>query len=272
MLAIIDGDVLAYQACKNRYDRNKAGFTSIDGKLEKVEVTYTAEENAEYLMVCWETFQKDLQELLDKVYCTDFIMAVRGDDNFRDEMYPLYKHNRHKDPSKMNPFVPSLRQLAVYHELAVYAHGREADDLIRIWAEQARAVGQEYVICSIDKDLRCIPGVHYIMHYKEEKKGIIEVSEDTALRFYYEQMLMGDPTDHIPGVPGLGPKNAAKMIAQCATEAEMQEMVVAQYFAAYGAEGFWSHFLSNAKMIHIQKHERDYFTHKDWPILMELAV
>ena len=155
--------------------------------------------------------------------------------------------------------------MAVKEELAIESSGREADDLIRIWAEQARAADIDYVICSIDKDLKCIPGKHWLMH----KKTLITVSEEDACRHYYEQLLKGDPTDNIPGIPRVGEVKASKILAPFTTEEEFQEQVVEQYMLAYDTE--WKDYLlSNAKMIHLQRTPEDYFSFNDWPIIKEL--
>lgn len=276
MLAIIDGDVLAYQACRSRWDKtssivNGVNVVQLDEAGKRVVQEFTAEDDTKYLQASWENFKKDLTNMLDKLYCTEFMMVVKGKDNYRDEMYPEYKMNRHADPSKQNKFVPHIRDLAVFEGYAVYSTGREADDLMRIWAEEARAVGQEFIICSIDKDLRCIPGTHYIMHYDETKQKVIEITPEEGRRHYYEQLLKGDPTDNIPGVPRVGEVKAAKLLAGCVTENDFQEVIVEQYLMAYGHEHWYDYFVSNAKMIHLQTHLRDYFNCLDWPIIKELC-
>lgn len=269
-LAIIDGDVLCYQACKPRWEKKakiKDGTSviSLDDDGKRVPLEYTKDEDREYLEASWENLQKDLSILLDTTFCTEYIMAVKGDDNYRYLMYPEYKLNRHADPTKQNTFVPVLRKLAVKSELAIEATGREADDLIRIWAEEAREAGDDYIICSIDKDLKCIPGKHWLMH----KKELIVVSEEAAMRHYYEQLLKGDPTDNIPGVPRVGEVKAAKILEGYTTEEEFQERVVEQYILAYGDE--WkSYLLANGKMIHLQKTPSDYFNFQTWPIVESL--
>jgi len=184
-LAIIDGDVLAYQACKPRWEKSsrvQGGVSQIlldpDGK--RIPLEFTKEEDRKYLEESWENFKKLLRKLLDDVYCADYLMAVKGPDNFRNLMYPEYKMNRHADPDKHNAFVPSIRTLAVMEEYAIASDGREADDLIRIWAEQAKNAGDDYVICTIDKDLRCIPGKFWNM--KHNRLDII--SEEEAARHH----------------------------------------------------------------------------------------
>lgn len=269
MIALIDGDVLCYQACERRWSSKSMVDNTIyiemdsNGKVKPFE--YTKEENRQYLEQCWKNFQSKLQDLLDSVFATDYLMAVKGPDNFRNLMYPGYKMNRHADPTKQNEFVPILRKLAVAEDFAVESYGREADDLLRIWAEEARAAGDPYIVCTIDKDLKCIPGNFYNMKHEE----IIKISEEEAIRHYYEQLLKGDPTDNIPGVPRVGEVKAAKMLANCKTEEEFQEVVVSQYIAAYN-EDWHNYLLSNGKMIYLQKSANDYFSLETWPIVKEL--
>lgn len=270
MLAIVDGDVLAYQACRNKGEtRFFLSEGDPDGLLSQQEMT--KEERTKLLIKFWDNFKRDLRELVEGNFCTDYVLALKGEDNYRNRLYPDYKLNRHAEGIKQNPFVKHLRDLAVLEENGVYSHGCEADDLMRIWAEEARRADKDYVICSIDKDLRCIPGKHYIMHYDPLKRGLIEVSEQEARLNYYSQILKGDPTDNIPGVPRVGEVKAKKYLEGCTTEEEMQEVVVSEYILAYGDEWF-NYFLINAKLIHLQTHRDDYFNCENWPIIRALVM
>lgn len=271
-IAIIDGDVLCYKACKPRWEKkvrrvDDTTFVELDDAGKRIPLEYTQEEDTEYLEQCWETFKIELQKLVDSLYCDDFLMAVKGTGNFRNTIYAEYKLNRNTDEAKQNIFVPTLRKLAVMEGYAVESTGREADDLLRIWAEEAKQSEQDYVICSIDKDLLCIPGRHWLMH----KEMFVEIDQETALRHYYEQLLKGDPTDNIPGIPKIGPVKAQKILIDCKTEFEFQERVIEQYLSFYGEEKWKDYLLSNAKMIYLQKHKDDYFTFRSWPLIQELS-
>jgi 5'-3' exonuclease len=279
ILLIIDGDVLCYQACKARW-QTKVQYqtvTSLDGEEQEVPIIeldedgkrksleYTKEEDAKYLRECLDNVKKDFQELCDRFYATDVLMGVKGEDNFRNLMYEGYKMNRHKDPNKQNSFVPILRKLLVHEELAVEAHGREADDLMRVWAEEARSKGIDFIICSIDKDLRCIPGKHYNM----KKQELTEVSEEDAHRLFYEQLLKGDPTDNIPGIPRVGDVKAKRLLADVSVEDEFQYVVVDEYMKAYGDE-WLEYLLANGKMLYLQKDMNDYFCCSHWDIIRSI--
>lgn len=270
MIALIDGDVLCYHACKSRWVKTKQTVENTDivhldsttGK--RLAVEYTQEEDQEYMMQSWSEFGKQLAEILENTFATTYLMAVKSSTNFRDDMYQDYKKQR-KDHASPNVFVPVLRQLAIKDGLAIPAIGREADDLLRIWAEQAIAAGDPYVICSVDKDLKCIPGPYYDM----KKRAITHTDALEAARHYHEQLLKGDPTDNIPGVIGIGNIKAANLLKDSTTIEEFQEVVVDAYIRAYG-DGWYDMLLSNGKMIHLQRHSEDYFSFKEWPVVREL--
>jgi 5'-3' exonuclease len=266
MLALIDGDVIAYHACKSRYNERDPVNMEVNadtGRLRKIPKEFTMEQDADYLCDSWDNYQKQLQSVLDIVYAEDYLMAVKSAVNFRDELYPEYKKNRHKsDPRLANMFVPMLRDMAVQNGLALEAYGMEADDCLRIWATQAAAAGDDFIICSIDKDLKCIPGRHYNLKHNT----FSTVSEFEAMKLFYEQLLKGDSSDNIPGLPGIGDVRAAKMLEGCETEDEMQEAIVLGYLAAF-PDDWYNHIQINGKLLYLKKTVDDYFTCRPWSIV-----
>lgn len=263
-LGLIDGDVLCYHSCPSRWkDKHLPKVYDMDGVLIPHE--FTKEEDEEYLRICWGIFQTKLKNIIDKLFLADVLMAVKSKENYRDVIYNNYKKNRSRRPSQIAPIIEALRTLAVMEGLAVRSTGREADDMLRIWAEESRRAKRDFYIITIDKDLKCIPGKYWNM--KSESLEII--TEDFARNFFYKQLLAGDSTDNIPGIRGIGMKTAEKILNCCKTENEYQEAVVDQYIRAYGDDWF-SHFLTNGKLINIQKHVNDYFECDKWPIIQEL--
>lgn len=230
MIALIDGDVVAYVA--------SSGSTSIEDAIKK--------------------YHKSITQIVESCFTEDYMIAIKGQGNYRNDIYPDYKANRKPaDPNKFNAhshYVSDLRAHMIKTGVAVPADNREADDLIRIWAEECKAVGKDYIICSIDKDLKCIPGKHYNI----KKNTITEVSEDEADSFYWQQVLQGDPTDNIPGLPKIGPVNALKILAGCTTSEERKVAVINKYKEVYGSD-WHDYLLSNGKLTHIQRHKDDYF-------------
>lgn len=272
MLLLIDGDVICYTSCVPIAEfKKKAEAHYNEIKLDengfKVPLVFSEEETHRYLESSKRILKNTLESLKERFFTEDILMGVKGPDNYRDVLYPEYKAKRGKSPRPYigRQFVPLLRDWMLEEGYAIPAIGRETDDLLRIWANQATAAGDPYVICSNDKDLKCIPGNHYNVKTKESSS----VSQLAALKHYYAQLIAGDPTDNIPGIPGVAMITAQKLLRDAHTEQECQEVVVGNYLAAFGDE--WeSMLLSNGKMIHIQNHEHDFFTIKDWEIVKEL--
>jgi DNA polymerase-1 len=139
---------------------------------------------------------------------------------FRHEMYPAYKANRPPvDPGLIIQF-PLVRQVVTALELpAVEMEGYEADDLMASLAAQAKEQGFEVVLVTGDKDLFQLvsPGVTIWDTMKDQRLGPDEVSEKLGItpeQVVDYMALTGDSSDNVPGVPGVGPKTAAKLIAQ----------------------------------------------------------
>lgn len=266
---LVDGDVLCHMACERPWRMKlefleKCGVNTEELKGLGEVPGYDAYADTEVFEKCWLVFKEILYEALDTAYCADHLMAVKDSKSYRDWIYSDYKRDRGKWRI-YNPFVQMIRARAVDEGLAVFATDKEADDLIRMWAEECRAYDVSYVIISIDKDLYCIEG----NHYNPKKKEFQTITAQAAMQNYYGQLLSGDPTDHIPGLPGIGPKKAADFIEGLITEEDCQEVVVAMYIEKF--EDDWlSYLLSNGKMIHIQRSWNDHFIVRDWPIVQDL--
>jgi|GEM_PF-1162717 len=259
-ICLIDGDVLCYLACESR-DKKRAEITDDERVLYELTpaAEYTDEENEAYLNKAFLRLQTLIKEVCDANFTEDYQMAVAGKGNFREDIYPLYKMNRHADPTKKNPFVPILRKMAVENELATPADGMEADDLLRIWAEEYRSVDAPFTICSIDKDLKMIEGQHWLIHHKVH----FESTPEFARRFYYEQLLMGDATDNIQGVPKVGPVKAKELLKDCVTEFDFQTRVKQIYFSMVHQ---WKYALQlTGQLIYLKKHPKDTFDYLQWP-------
>lgn len=133
--------------------------------------------------------------------------AVKGTGNFRKDIYPEYKSHRPDLDQDIKDKLNFLHRYAL-DQGAVAADGMEADDLVSIWAYEARENENQYVICGIDKDLLQIPGNHY--NYGKDTWQFID-DDEGHLRLML-QCLTGDNADNIPGLKGIGPKKAEKIL------------------------------------------------------------
>ena len=135
------------------------------------------------------------------------LIAVKGKGNFRKDLYPEYKAKRPDLDEEIRERLNYVYQHSV-KKGAVAADNMEADDLVSIWAAEARKEDAKYVVCGIDKDLKQIEG----NHYNYGKDTFDYVDSDTANYNLMVQCLTGDNTDNIPGIKGIGPAKAKRIL------------------------------------------------------------
>ena len=139
--------------------------------------------------------------------------------SFRREIYPEYKANRDATPEDLSAQFPLVRELVAAHNIpTIEVQGFEADDVIATLVARAPEDTQVSII-STDKDLMqlCSDRVELVDGIKDKRIGPDEVVEKFGVP--PEQMLdlrslVGDPSDNIPGVKGIGVKGAAKLIGE----------------------------------------------------------
>ena len=176
MRALIDGDIVVYRGAAS---------------AEKEE-QWVALARADQMM----------QDILADTGSDSYSVYLTGTDNFRREIAPSYKANR---PEERPAHWQAVREFLVTHHKAEVCNGHEADDQLGIQQDKERGTT---VICSIDKDLLQIPG----RHYNFVKKTFQEVGTDEGLKHLYLQSLIGDRSDNIIGVAGIGPVKAAQAL------------------------------------------------------------
>ena len=143
-----------------------------------------------------------------------------GSKTFRNDIYPAYKANRPPCPPDLIPQFPIIRQAAESLDLAILEKvGFEADDLIATLAKKSYQDGFEILIISSDKDLMQLINdkTHMYDAMKNKIIGAKEVEEKFLVgpnKVLDILALMGDASDNIPGVRGIGPKTAAELIKQ----------------------------------------------------------
>lgn len=140
--------------------------------------------------------------------------------SFRNDIYSQYKAHRPPAPEDLVPQFPMIRDATRAFSLpCIEVPGLEADDLIASYAHAALAAGWKVTIVSTDKDLMQLiqPGVDMLDPMKSERLGPQAVIEKFGVlpeRLGEVLGLMGDTADNVPGVPGIGPKTAAKLVQE----------------------------------------------------------
>ncbi|MBL0114914.1 MAG: DNA polymerase I [Sphingomonadales bacterium] len=143
--------------------------------------------------------------------------------SFRNDIYPQYKAHRPPAPEDLVPQFPMIRDATRAFSLpCIEVQGLEADDLIASYAHAALSAGWKVTIVSTDKDLMQLiqPGVDMLDPMKSERLGPQAVIEKFGVgpeRLGEVLGLMGDSADNVPGVPGIGPKTAAKLVQEFGT-------------------------------------------------------
>jgi DNA polymerase-1 len=138
--------------------------------------------------------------------------------SFRNELYEDDKAHRPEVPEDLSPQFPLIREaVRAFNVACVEQEGYEADDLIATYAEEALAAGADVTIVSSDKDLMQLvrPGIRMYDTMKNKVIGEEEVLERFGVppeKVIEVQALIGDSTDNVPGVPGIGVKTAALLI------------------------------------------------------------
>src|ERR1700693_2485956 len=146
------------------------------------------------------------------------VVFDKSEKPFRSEFYPEYKANRDAPPDDLIPQFPLIREAVHAFEIPCLEQaGFEADDLIATYARLASEAKATTTIVSSDKDLMQLVGNGVTMYatMKDRRIGRDEVIEKFGVgpeKVIEVQALIGDSTDNVPGVPGIGVKTAAELI------------------------------------------------------------
>ncbi|MFS0698412.1 DNA polymerase I [Cellulomonas sp. 179-A 4D5 NHS] len=146
-----------------------------------------------------------------------------GRTTFRTEQYPAYKGTRDETPQPFQGQVPLIKEiLATMRVPVIEKENYEADDVLATLATQARAAGIEVLLCSGDRDsFQLVNDAVTVLYPIRGVSELTRMTPEAVLAKYgvgperYSDLaaLVGETSDNLPGVPGVGPKTAAKWIA-----------------------------------------------------------
>lgn len=203
MKALLDGDIYAFRSSSSA-------------------------ENEDLEIAIWR-MEEMIDNTLAETSADEFSIFLSGENNFRYDIYPEYKANR-KQPKPRH--LIACKEYLIDKYAAQVSEGCEADDLLGI----AQCSQQDTIICSLDKDLRMIPGNHYSFEIsgkitrgpnageswvKPAERVFVEPFD--GLRRFYTQCLTGDSTDNVKGASGIGKVKAERILADCRTEQALLE-------------------------------------------------
>lgn len=237
MKALIDGDIIRYSV----------GFASNEDPIE----------------YCLHSVKQMVTSILDTVHADSYTLYLTGEGNFREDIATIAPYKGNRDVAHKPIHYEAIKEYMLSHMRTEVVVGKEADDALgieqyRAWLwfknnpeEIHRPIDHTTIICTIDKDLNMIPG----WHYNWRKNMMYFVTEDEAIKFFYTQLLTGDPTDNIKGVPKIGPKRAEKILAECKTEEDMYWAALCQYEQHYDKP--LEIMTEMARLLWIWRHEDD---------------
>jgi len=204
----------------------------------------------------WDAAREDIDNMMKRILettgATEFECYITGSNNFRYDVDPDYKANRKGKTD------PRYRQDANSYLVTEYGarvtDGFEADDALG--RDQCKAEPGTTILCSIDKDLKQIPG----HHYNWRKNEFDFVTPLDGLRLFYRQLLTGDVTDNVHGVRGIGPVKSARIINDLEAEEDMFSAVEAMYSSQ-------ERLLMNGRLLYIWQKDND-----DWTPTFERMI
>lgn len=232
MRVLVDGDVVVYRcafACEHTFYgiETPAGFEEFECYADLKEFIESSDyfESLQGVDIKRRVEVEPVKNALNIVNMTlrgmydEFDVRSPGDltvyltskePTFRDKLAVTKKYKGNRDDARKPEHYQAVRDFLYEEWMAQTTPGVEADDMLGMsqW-EEWQWDPAESVIVTNDKDLDMIPGRHY--NFVERKHYYVNQA-DADLAFC-TQVLSGDSTDNIPGLPGIGPAKAAKMLA-----------------------------------------------------------
>lgn len=208
-LLIIDGNSIMNRAFYGIM--NSKALMSADG-------TYT---NAIYGFLA--ILFKELEDLDPEYIAVSFDLKAP---THRHKMYSAYKGTRHAMPEELAMQMPIIKEILNYMNITIIEkEGYEADDVLGTISKQAEKAGHKVTILSGDRDTFQLASKNIVIRIPRTKMGKTEtedydekkIEEEygvTPLQLIQVKGLMGDASDNIPGVPGIGEKTALKLIKE----------------------------------------------------------
>ena len=245
--ALIDGDVLAYQA---------ASANEYNTQWDPHQWTRHADMGA-----ATKQLDDSIDSLTKAADCDEIIIALSafGGDYFRRKINPEgYKSNRNQP----KPVIyQALRDYLAEVYTTFERPNLEGDDILGILATHKTLVPGRKVVISIDKDMKTFPC--NLLNPMRLEEGVITILEGEANAFFYKQILMGDTVDGYKGCPGIGKVKAERILEPYVREDPKHEFFLFDtvlawqaILAAFKAKGLGREVaLMNARMARILRAE-----------------
>jgi 5'-3' exonuclease len=189
-----------------------------------------------------------VETILTNCNANAYVGFLTGKSGYRYQVSPTYKANRKYRPKPIIFY--ALREYLKQRYTFVEFEGLEADDLVAYYG--VNNGDYKVVICSPDKDVlhQCIG-----KHFNYQKVEFVTTSETDAEKFLWKQVLMGDSTDNIQGIPGVGIKTAENWLKD--REKEIEGFVLRKYVEKFGVVEGLEQFFINFRLVYLLKTKED---------------
>lgn len=257
LVCLVDADILVYhcgfsadaQVLKELKEKepNLSKSATDEWMAEQQYVNYALANTKTVLVKLQEIFNKNL-----KLYLT-------GTGNFRHKLATIQPYKGNRVDSHKPKYYKDITDYLLDFWDAELVHGREADDALgcaqwSVWSQGS----DDTVLVSIDKDLDNIPGYHY--NWRKEELYYVDL--DAADRNFWKQVIVGDATDNIRGLPRCGPVFADKLLADKQGWVEYYDAVLDAYKSKGHSE---EDFYENASLLWIQRVKDLNFDDRPYP-------
>lgn len=199
--ALIDGDVLVYSAGFASDGAAKRALLEQLGGDKEALAKHIEDHGLPYEPVNFalNAVKVQMNNIIERSEADDHVVFLSHPVNFREQMFPEYKANR--DITHKPHWEAEIKDYLLERWGARFsAEGDEADDAMGMAQMTFMEQGYESIICTIDKDLDMIPGLHYNFNKTRRENGVYTMEDPECLRLFYKQMLTGDTADNIPGM------------------------------------------------------------------------
>ena len=273
MIGLIDADILVFRAgfaternfwfvkvdeVVHELPYKKDAIDKLDELLpgkysreEGVDYTMWSERKLEPANHAFHLVNIQMNKIMEACNLTEFDVRcyLSGGKNFRYGIAETRPYKGNRDKVHRPTHEEEIRQYIRGKWETVVTDGIEADDQLGI---DQMSSDEETCIITIDKDLDMIPGLHY--NFKDEVH--YAMTEDQSWKKFCLQLLTGDSTDNIPGLPKVGAKKAANILEGVATK-NMLGVVAVEYASRSGKRDWFRYLKEQAKLLWIMRHPTD---------------
>lgn len=231
---------------KQAYGRTVVSKEEREQVNEEVEILVEAEPAAHARQNC----RMLLQNLLDVCApVSSYVGYITGAGNFRYELATLQPYKGNRDSTTRPVHLEAVQEFLVEECNGEIVEGIEADDKIAVeYCKDPKGS----VLCSQDKDFKQL--AHLTMWNWKAKEWVTVTPFEASYNFY-TQVLVGDQTDNIGGVKGLGKQRAAKILSGLKDDRSMAQACYNEYRKV--SKKPWEDFIENARLLYLCRTEED---------------